>query len=109
LGKTDEEFYEQLKSLAEMELKGKNVQPKNPNTPNSNNNPNLLKDLYEILDKKLNDEDFNLFCMLNFSEVHNNFAQGQNKRTKIANLLDYAKRKDLLEQLDSELKNFLQP
>lgn len=105
-GQYPHHFYQQLEVLAKEVDKQILSIKKNKNTIAKNNNPNLLKDLYEILDKKLNDEDLNLFCMLHFGEVHSNFAQGQNKRTKITNLLDYAKRKDLLDKLESDLKGF---
>ncbi len=107
MGKTDEDFYDQLKSFAEMELKGKEHTPKAENKEQNPVNSNQLKELYELLDKKLNDEDLNLFCMLHFDEVHSNFAQGQSKRIKITNLLDYAKRKELLDKLGKELADFL--
>jgi Leucine-rich repeat (LRR) protein len=65
-----------------------------------------LKTLYNLLNQKLNDEDLTLFCQLHFEEVHNNFSSGQSKTTKISALLDYAKRNDLLESLEKELKEF---
>ncbi len=65
-----------------------------------------LKSLYNILNQKLNDENLNLFCQLHFAEVHDNFSLGQSKTTKISALLDFAKRKNLLEKLEKDLQDF---
>jgi len=69
--------------------------------------PNL-KDIYKILNTRLNDEDFTTFCMLNFEKVYNDFGDGQTKTAKINRLLDYAKRQNLLEKLNHDLHEFLE-
>jgi len=101
LGKTDVDFYEQLKSFAEISLR--NYDSNNTRSTQKTS----LKSLYDTLNQKFNDESLNLFCQLFFEEVYNNFSLGQSKTAKIFALLDYAKRKDLLGKLESDLADFL--
>ena len=134
MGKTDEDFYEQLKAFAEMNLN----KPINNNdntigngsvlfqdikngnqvsinlgsataTPKTNHSTAKtdLKTLYNTLNQQLNYESLSLFCQLNFEEVHNNFTDKQSKVNKISALLDYAKRKDMLAKLATDLQEFL--
>jgi hypothetical protein len=102
MGRTGFDFYDRFKMAVKNELKEEN------HTPNEINvSPSIdLRQLYQKLNNKLNDENLNLFCMLHFNSVYNNFSQGQSKTIKITALLDYAKRNNLLELLENELNSF---
>lgn len=102
MGEKRFDFYDRLKMAVRNEIKEEN------NTSNEVHvSPSIdLKQLYEKLNNKLNDENLTLFCMLHFEKVHNNFTQGQSKTLKITALLDYAKRNNLLEKLENDLNNF---
>lgn len=105
LGDKRFDFYDRLKMAVKNEVK----EESNTYTGDlSNINTSFidLKQLYQKLNAKLNDESLGLFCMLHFNSVYNNFSQGQSKTLKITALLDYAKRNDLLEKLEHDLNNF---
>ncbi len=95
------DFYDRLKMAVKNELKEEKLPLTEPSTSVD------LAQLYQKLNTKFNDEHLNLFCMLYFEPVHNNFTQGQGKIAKITALLDYAKRNNLLEKLETNVKDFL--
>jgi hypothetical protein len=97
------DFYDRLKMAVKSELGNKD---RLSTSSRSRTSEYDLKNLYNALNQKLNDENLNLFCQLHFAEVHDNFSLGQSKTAKISALLDFAKRKNLLEKLEKDLQGF---
>ncbi|TAH20360.1 MAG: hypothetical protein EAZ08_05830 [Cytophagales bacterium] len=97
------DFYDRLKMAVKSELEKGNGSFTSPSNGTSEYD---LKTLYNTLNQKLNDEQLNLFCQLHFEEVYNNFSLGQSKTTKVSALLDFAKRRNLLEKLEKDLQDF---
>jgi len=58
-----------------------------------------LKNIYNLIDKSFNDTNLYSFCMYNFEDVYEKFADGQSKTMKINILIDYCKRKMKIEEL----------
>jgi hypothetical protein len=75
--------------------------------PTQNDKKIDLMSIYKFLNSKYNDENLNLFCQFHYEKVYDNFTTGQAKNARISALLDYAKRNDLLEKLNSEMRGFL--
>jgi Effector-associated domain 7 len=55
--------------------------------------------IYKLLNASFNDESLQIFCQINFEDVHNNFGTGQSRNQKLMALIDYAKRKQEVEKL----------
>lgn len=105
LGEKRFDFYDRLKMAVKSEVKEEsNTYTEDLSKINTSSVD--LKQLYQELNAKLSDENLNLFCMLHFDSVYNNFSQGQSKILKITALLDYVKRNNLLEKLENDLNNF---
>ncbi len=61
--------------------------------------------LRQFLKDMFNDQEFVDFCADYFPEVYDDFATGMTKSQKIGALLDYCRRRMLLENLDVALHN----
>lgn len=55
--------------------------------------------IYKLLNASFNDESLQIFCQINFEDVHNNFGTGQSRNQKLMALIDYTKRKQEVEKL----------
>ncbi len=62
--------------------------------------------LFKLMNEAYNDEDFQVFCMMYFEPVYNNFAGGQSKNAKIMKLIEHCKQHlkmdTLLERIQEE-------
>jgi hypothetical protein len=63
-----------------------------------------LTDIRQFINETYNDEELEVLCFDEFSEVYRNFTTGQTKTQKILRLLDYCDSRDRIPNLLSHLK-----
>jgi hypothetical protein len=71
--------------------------------PFPSDTPGLAK-LRLLIDEAFSADDLDTFCFDHFPQVYNNFTAGQTKAARVRQLVEYANRQRLLDELISHAK-----